>query len=277
MPGVSILAYNNSLLDWSWVTSHTDEIKTALYQHVRLVAEPMLFGMLIAFPLAILATRKRGSLGPVLGLTGILYTIPSLAAFAFLQPYFGLSYTTVLIPLTAYTLLILIRMISPPELAPAALEGTEFPISLQLPIFVALVAALGTDFDLGLSVFIEGEEENGSRSFKNFLVNHHDQLAADAIVVADSDNWNTTTPALTIALRGNVKFHLKVSTLDHASHSGMFGGAAPDSMLATITLLATMWDENGSVAVDFGGVPYLCTMPSVRFKRLPRSFASSAL
>ena len=114
----------------------------------------------------------------------------------------------------------------------------------------ALTAAIGPDFDLGLSVFIEGEEENGSRSFKNFLVDHHDQLAADAIVVADSDNWNTTTPALTIALRGNVKLHLKVSTLDHASHSGMFGGAAPDSMLATIRLLATLWDENGSVAVD---------------------------
>jgi acetylornithine deacetylase/succinyl-diaminopimelate desuccinylase-like protein len=114
----------------------------------------------------------------------------------------------------------------------------------------ALVAVLGTDFDLGLSVFIEGEEEFGSRSFKNFLVDHHDQLAADAIVVADSDNWNTTTPALTIALRGNVKFHLTVSTLDHASHSGMFGGAVPDSMLATIKLLATMWDDNGSVSVE---------------------------
>jgi acetylornithine deacetylase/succinyl-diaminopimelate desuccinylase-like protein len=113
----------------------------------------------------------------------------------------------------------------------------------------ALVAVLGPDFDLGLSVFIEGEEENGSRSFKNFLVDHHHQLAADAIVVADSDNWNTTTPALTIALRGNVKLHLTVSTLDHASHSGMFGGAAPDSMLATIKLLATLWDDNGSVAV----------------------------
>lgn len=114
----------------------------------------------------------------------------------------------------------------------------------------ALVAVLGDDFDLGLSVFIEGEEENGSRSFTNFLVDHHDRLAADVIVVADSDNWNTTTPALTIALRGNVKLNLKVSTLDHASHSGMFGGAAPDSMLATIKLLATLWDDNGSVAVE---------------------------
>ena len=113
----------------------------------------------------------------------------------------------------------------------------------------AFTDVLGTDFDLGLSVFIEGEEEFGSRSFKNFLVDHHDELEADAIVVADSDNWNTTTPALTIALRGNVKLHLTVSTLDHASHSGMFGGAVPDSMLATIKLLATLWDESGSVAV----------------------------
>ncbi|HMH59169.1 MAG TPA: M20/M25/M40 family metallo-hydrolase, partial [Galbitalea sp.] len=124
----------------------------------------------------------------------------------------------------------------------------------------ALVAVFGTDFDLGLSVFIEGEEENGSRSFKNFLLDHHDQLAADAIVVADSDNWNTTTPALTIALRGNVKLHLRVSTLDHASHSGMFGGAAPDSMLATIKLLSTLWDENGSVAVE-GLTSYDMTTP----------------
>jgi cysteinylglycine-S-conjugate dipeptidase len=114
----------------------------------------------------------------------------------------------------------------------------------------AYKAVFGADFDLGLAVFVEGEEEFGSRSFKNFLVDHREQLAADAIVVADSDNWNTETPALTIALRGNVKLHLKVSTLDHASHSGMFGGAAPDSMLATIKLLATLWDENGSVAVE---------------------------
>ncbi len=114
----------------------------------------------------------------------------------------------------------------------------------------ALTEVLGTDFDLGLSVFIEGEEEFGSRSFKNFLVDHHDQLSADAIVVADSDNWNTETPALTVSLRGNVKLHLKVSTLGHASHSGMFGGAVPDSMLATIKLLATIWGDDGSVAIE---------------------------
>ncbi len=114
----------------------------------------------------------------------------------------------------------------------------------------AFVEHAGGDFDLGLVLFIEGEEEFGSRSFKNFLRQHQAELTADVIVVADSDNWDIDTPALTVALRGNVTFRLTVRTLDHASHSGMFGGAAPDAMLAMVRLLATLHDEAGSVAVD---------------------------
>ncbi|MCU1578174.1 MAG: dipeptidase [Rhodoglobus sp.] len=113
----------------------------------------------------------------------------------------------------------------------------------------AFVETVGVDFDLGLVAFIEGEEEFGSRSFANFIVKHREQLAADVIVVADSDNWDTETPALTVGLRGNVTFKLKISTLEHASHSGMFGGAAPDAMLAAIRLLATLHGPDGSVAV----------------------------
>jgi acetylornithine deacetylase/succinyl-diaminopimelate desuccinylase-like protein len=113
----------------------------------------------------------------------------------------------------------------------------------------ALVEVLGADFDLGIALFIEGEEEFGSRSFANFLREHRDLLEADAIVVADSSNWDVETPALTVALRGNVTFRLRVSTLDHASHSGMFGGAVPDAMLAAVRLLATLHDADGSVAV----------------------------
>ena len=67
--------------------------------------------------------------------------------------------------------------------------------------------------------------------------------------MADSNNWDVDTPALTVALRGNVTFRLTVTTLDHASHSGMFGGAVPDAMLATVRLLDTLWDADGSVAV----------------------------
>jgi len=114
----------------------------------------------------------------------------------------------------------------------------------------AFVETVGTDFDLGLVAFFEGEEEFGSRSFANFIVQHREQLAADVIVVADSDNWDIDTPALTVGLRGNVTFKLTISTLDHASHSGMFGGAAPDAMLAAIRLLATLHGPDGSVAVE---------------------------
>jgi acetylornithine deacetylase/succinyl-diaminopimelate desuccinylase-like protein len=114
----------------------------------------------------------------------------------------------------------------------------------------ALAAAFGDELDLGLSVFIEGEEEFGSRSFSGFLDLYRDALAADAIIVADSDNWDVETPSLTVQLRGAVAFRLTVRTLEHASHSGMFGGAAPDAMLAMVRLLSTLHDENGAVAVD---------------------------
>jgi acetylornithine deacetylase/succinyl-diaminopimelate desuccinylase-like protein len=124
----------------------------------------------------------------------------------------------------------------------------------------AFVETVGSDFDLGLVVFFEGEEEFGSRSFANFIVENRETLEADVIVVADSDNWDITTPSLTVALRGNVAFKLTISTLEHASHSGMFGGAAPDAMLAAIALLATLYGEDGSVAVD-GLVTHEATTP----------------
>lgn len=114
----------------------------------------------------------------------------------------------------------------------------------------ALTAAVGGDFDLGVALFIEGEEEYGSRSFATFLSDHADVLRSDVIVVADSGNWDEKTPALTVSLRGNARFTLRVRTLDHASHSGMFGGAVPDAMLATVKLLATLWDDDGAVAVE---------------------------
>ena len=114
----------------------------------------------------------------------------------------------------------------------------------------ALVEALGDDFDLGVNLFIEGEEEAGSASFAAFLRENADALRADVIVVADSGNWDADTPALTVSLRGNARFTLTVKTLEHASHSGMFGGAVPDAMLATVKMLSTLWDEDGAVAVE---------------------------
>lgn len=113
----------------------------------------------------------------------------------------------------------------------------------------AVAAVLGEDFDLGVVLFIEGEEEFGSRSFANFLRDNREDLAADVIVVADSNNWDENTPGLTVSLRGNVTFRLTVRTLAHASHSGMFGGPVPDAMLAAVRTLNSLWDDAGSVAV----------------------------
>lgn len=114
----------------------------------------------------------------------------------------------------------------------------------------ALKELEGDDFDLGLAVFIEGEEEWASESFGNFLRENKDLLAADAIIVADSGNWDIDTPGLTVALRGAVAFNVTIDTMAHATHSGMFGGAIPDAMLAAIKMLATLWDEDGAVAVE---------------------------
>jgi len=109
---------------------------------------------------------------------------------------------------------------------------------------------LGDDFDLGISIFIEGEEEAGSRTFRTFLDENRDILEADAIVVADSGNWTAEIPALTTTLRGMVSQVIEVSTLDHALHSGMYGGVVPDAMTAMIRLLATLHTPDGSVAVS---------------------------
>jgi acetylornithine deacetylase/succinyl-diaminopimelate desuccinylase-like protein len=136
----------------------------------------------------------------------------------------------------------------------------------------ALIEATGGDLDLGVAVFIEGEEEFGSKSFSAFLEDNRASLAADVIVVADSDNWDIDTPAITVALRGNVTFRLTVRTLEHASHSGMFGGAAPDAMLAAIRLLNTFWDAAGSVAVE-GLASHSMDTPAYDGDRLRREAA----
>ena len=114
----------------------------------------------------------------------------------------------------------------------------------------ALRELTNNDFDLGLVVFVEGEEEAGSPSFANFLLEHKAKLASDVIIVADSGNWTTEVPAITTTLRGLVSLEFEVRTLDHAVHSGMYGGAVPDAMLALTKILGSMWNENGSVSIS---------------------------
>lgn len=123
-------------------------------------------------------------------------------------------------------------------------------IVTHLAAIRALQDWAGEEFDLGLTIFIEGEEEAGSPTFRNFLEENQADLAADVIIVADSGNWTVDIPALTTTLRGLVSQVITVSTLDHALHSGMYGGAVPDAMMATVKLLATLHDDRGNVAIS---------------------------
>jgi len=114
---------------------------------------------------------------------------------------------------------------------------------------LAALRAYGDDLPVGVVVFIEGEEEFGSASLENLLREYHNDLLADVIVIADSGNWDIGVPALTTTLRGLVNVFVDVATLDHAVHSGMFGGPVPDALTALCRLLATLHDEAGDVAV----------------------------
>jgi osmoprotectant transport system permease protein len=99
----------NPWFDPSYVTDNWDTIMGYLAEHVRLTVAAVVLGALIALPLALVARRSSWLAGPVLGLSTLIYTIPSLAMFAFVAPITGLSALTVLIGLVLYSLVILVR------------------------------------------------------------------------------------------------------------------------------------------------------------------------
>ena len=114
---------------------------------------------------------------------------------------------------------------------------------------LAAFRAHGGKPPVGVTVFVEGEEESGSPSLSALLAAHQDKLAADVIVIADSDNWTAEIPALTVSLRGLADCVVEVATLDHGLHSGLWGGVVPDALMVLVRLLAGLHDDDGNVAV----------------------------
>ncbi|MBD8868276.1 dipeptidase [Nocardioides donggukensis] len=114
---------------------------------------------------------------------------------------------------------------------------------------LAAVRILGDELPVGVTVFIEGEEEVGSDSLPAFLETYQERLEADVIVIADSGNWDIGVPALTTSLRGLVRADVEVRTLTHAVHSGMWGGLVPDALIALSRVVASLHDDAGNVAV----------------------------
>ncbi|MBU9765906.1 dipeptidase [Mycobacterium sp. TNTM28] len=114
---------------------------------------------------------------------------------------------------------------------------------------LAAVRAFDGKPPVGVTVFVEGEEESGSPSLGALLAAHKEALAADVIVIADSDNWSTEIPSLTVTLRGLADCVVEVATLDHGLHSGLWGGVVPDALSVLVRLLAGLHDDDGNVAV----------------------------
>jgi acetylornithine deacetylase/succinyl-diaminopimelate desuccinylase-like protein len=102
---------------------------------------------------------------------------------------------------------------------------------------------------VGVTLFVEGEEESGSPTLTTLLAAHRDALSCDVIVIADAANPAVDVPALTTSLRGLVDVTVEVAMLERPVHSGIYGGAVGDALTALCRTLASLHDEHGAVAV----------------------------
>ena len=105
----AVAAAADPWIRWDWVGRHADDIGAAFREHVELTGAAVALGMVVTVPLSLLALRWRRLSPALLAATGVIYTVPSLALFALLVPYTGLSRATALVGLVGYTLLVLLR------------------------------------------------------------------------------------------------------------------------------------------------------------------------
>jgi acetylornithine deacetylase/succinyl-diaminopimelate desuccinylase-like protein len=115
---------------------------------------------------------------------------------------------------------------------------------------VGALRAWGGRPPVGIKVVIEGMEEVGGGALTTYPPQDPEMFHADVMIIGDMGNVRPGVPTLTVALRGMANVTVEARTLASAKHSGLYGGAAPDALLALIRALATLHDEHGDVAVD---------------------------
>lgn len=171
------------MIRWDWIGDNLDVIGGAVADHVILTVLAVVVGLAISFVAALAVRRRRVLRGPVTATFGVLYTIPSLALFAFLVPFTGLTLVTAEIGLISYTLLILTRNILaglegiPGEVLEAAdgmghtprqrLLGVELPLALPV-IMTGIRVATVTTVGLVMVTAVIGEGGLGQLMLRGF-------------------------------------------------------------------------------------------------------------
>jgi osmoprotectant transport system permease protein len=141
----------NKQSDWQWLASHVSLFWSLSRTHLYLALAAVILGFLVALPLGLLAVRLPRTYPPILAVTTILYALPSLAVFALLVGITGLTDNTVILPLAAYALAILVRSVAtglrnvPEQTRTAAIAMGYRPLrrllSVELPIAVPVIIA----------------------------------------------------------------------------------------------------------------------------------------
>jgi osmoprotectant transport system permease protein len=151
MPDGLFLDIVDPWINWGWLSTHIPYVLAAVQEHITLTLIAVLAGFAISLPLGVLAHRWSSLRFPILTVFGIFYTIPSIALFALLIPYTGLSGTTAEIPLIGYNVLILVRNVLvgldsvPPDVLDAA-DGMGYRpfvrlVRIELPLALPAIFA----------------------------------------------------------------------------------------------------------------------------------------
>ena len=190
----------NPWFSWQYVQDNSADLQHYLQQHLIMTVESVAIAMVLAFPLALLAFRFRWLTTPLLGITGVLYTIPSLALFGFIYPFTGLTQRTVVVGLVMYALLVLVRNTLaglegvPADVREAArgmgygrgrmLWKVELPVALPTIMAGVRVATVSTVALATVGVIV-GNGGLGQLIFRGFNSDYHAEiLTASLLTIA---------------------------------------------------------------------------------------------
>jgi osmoprotectant transport system permease protein len=197
MPAGKFLASVDPWVNWDWLSTHIPLFEDALSQHLTLTAIAVLGGLVISLPLGVAAHRWGALRNPVLAVSEIFYTIPSIALFSLLIPYTGLTAVTAEIGLIGYTVLILVRNVMvgleavPPDVIDAA-NGMGFrPLArllrIELPLALPAIIAgirIATVTTIGLVTItaLIGLGGLGQLILQGFIENFHTPLVVATVL-----------------------------------------------------------------------------------------------